>query len=245
MGASPQIRGHRGTESAVKRASELARRQFGAIARRQLLACGFGADRVKSWVRSGRLHPRYPGVFAYGRRELGTEGELAAALLLAGPGAALGGLSALWWMRLLGSPPRKIHVDAPRRCSPRRGLVFREVREENRVWLRSLPVAPLPQALLACRAAPHPRHPPPGPRPRRVPRAARPPGPARRSGPRTLRQLRRPQGHGSPPARSSPPAPAHSRSTSSSCANAMGSSCPSPIPASAGTAPTCSGGATT
>jgi Protein of unknown function (DUF559) len=140
----------------VERATQLARRQFGAIARRQLLACGFSAERVKSWVRSGRLHPRYPGVFALGRRELGTEGELAAALLVAGPGAALGGLSALWWMELLGSRPRRIHVDAPRRCTPRRGLVCREVAPFRRIWHRDLPVVPFPQALLT--STPHLNH---------------------------------------------------------------------------------------
>ena len=85
MAASPQIAHARACGSAEERASALAALQFGAIARRQLLDVGFTRSRVEHWIRSKRLHPHHPGVYAYGRSELGTDGELAAALLLAGP----------------------------------------------------------------------------------------------------------------------------------------------------------------
>ena len=76
-----------GQQSAPRRASRLAGRQFGVIARRQLRGLGFSEARIRSWLRMERLHPRYPGVYAWGRAELDTEGQLAAALLYAGPEA--------------------------------------------------------------------------------------------------------------------------------------------------------------
>jgi len=133
----------------VKRASQLATRQFGSIARRQLLAVGFTPTRVRVWARSGRLYARYPEVYAYGRSDLSTEGELSAALLFAGPGGALGGIAALWWLGLLERRPDLIHVDAPGRRTSRDDVRIRHPGEVRRVWVRDLPVVALPQALLA------------------------------------------------------------------------------------------------
>jgi len=133
----------------VKRASLLATRQFGSIARRQLLAVGFTPTRVRGWARSGRLYAKYPGVYAYGRSDLSTEGELSAALLFAGPGGALGGITALWWLGLLERRPDLIHVDAPGRRTSRDDVRIRHPGEVRRVWVRDLPVVELPQALLA------------------------------------------------------------------------------------------------
>jgi hypothetical protein len=152
MAASPQERGRQGPKVAATRAGELAGGQFGAIARRQLLACGFSPDRVKSWVRRGLLHPQLPGVFAFGREGLGTEGELAAALLYAGPNAGLGSISALWWQKLLGHRPMLIHIDSPRRVRSQPGLLVRQA-TFDRQFRRGLPVVPLPQALLAAASA--------------------------------------------------------------------------------------------
>ena len=123
-------------------------RQFGAIARWQLFELGFSRARILHLTRSGRLHPRYPGVYAVGRPDLGTKGGLAAAILFAGPGAALGGISALWWMQLLGHRPNLVHVDAPGRRSSRADIRIRHPREVIRRWHRGLPVVPLPNALL-------------------------------------------------------------------------------------------------
>ena len=78
-------------QSRTKRVSHLANRQFGAIARRQLLELGFSAYRVRDWSRRDRLFGKYPCVYALGRPDLSTEGRLAAGLLFAGVGAALGG----------------------------------------------------------------------------------------------------------------------------------------------------------
>lgn len=149
MAASSRINPALTGRSATKRANQLVGRQCGAIARWQLLALGFSSSRIEHWAAVGRLHRRYPGVYAFGRPGLGTEGELAVALLYAGPGAALGGLSALWWMGLLERRPDRIHVDAPGRRSSRAGVHIRHPRVVRRHWHRGLPVVELRQALLA------------------------------------------------------------------------------------------------
>ncbi len=144
------------TRSGTKRARELAARQFGAIARRQLLAVGLTRSTIAHWLASHRLHPRYPGVYALGRPELGPEGQLAAGLLYAGPGGALAGLSGLWWLELLTRRPPLIHIDAPGKHSSRDDLRIRHPRQVVRVWRRGLPVVALPQALLlAAGSLPH------------------------------------------------------------------------------------------
>jgi hypothetical protein len=152
MAGEVQIADHSGHQSAVRRVGELARRQFGAVSRRQLLAAGVSAARIRSWLRSGRIHLRHPGVYAWGRAELSTEGELAAALLLAGPGAALASLTALWWMRLLNRVPSTIEVASPRRVVPRAGIEVSTLRPLERRRHRDMPVVPLPEALLAATA---------------------------------------------------------------------------------------------
>ena len=134
---------------AVIRATERATQQFGAIARWQLLSCGFTASRIERWVAAGRLHLRYPGVYAWGRADLGEEGELAAALLFAGRGSALSGISCLWWLGYLHRQPVPLHIDAPGRRRSIRGLHIHHPATVERVWHRDLPIVPLHTALLA------------------------------------------------------------------------------------------------
>ena len=130
------------------RARGLAERQFGAIARHQLLRIGFSDSRVDRWLREGRLHVRYPGVYALGRLDLSERGQLAAGLLYAGTGSALAGLTQLWWRSLLTRRPSLIHLDAPGRKGSRQDLWIRHPKPFERLWHRDLPVVPLPQALL-------------------------------------------------------------------------------------------------
>ena len=133
--------------AAPERAARIATRHFGAIASRQLIDAGFTRARIQRWVGAGRLHPRYPGVFAWGRPDLAAAGELAAGLLYAGSGAALTGLSALWWRKLLNLRPAQIHIDAPGYRRSRGDLRIRHPRRVERDWHRGLPVVPLAVAL--------------------------------------------------------------------------------------------------
>ena len=100
------------------------------------------------WVRDGRLHRIYPGVHAVGHPALGLEGRLAAALLYAGPGAALSGVTAGSWLGLLEAKPRQLHVCTPRQCSSVQDVTVHARRRVERVWHKRLPVTPPAQTLL-------------------------------------------------------------------------------------------------
>lgn len=148
MAAETAIAHLTGGHSQSRRASELAESQFWAIARRQLLQIGLSPRQVDSWLQTGLLHPRYPGVYAYGRPELSERGELAASLLFAGRGSDLTGLSGLWWRGYLHRRPDRIHIDAPGAKRSRQDLRIHHPAEMQRVEHRGLPVAVLPRALL-------------------------------------------------------------------------------------------------
>lgn len=137
---------------AAKHASQLAERHFGAVARWQLLRNGVTSAQISHWLATGRMFGRYPGVYAWGRPDLPEKGELGAGLLFAGHGAALGGLSCLWWLALLGRRPDLVHIDAPGRCRSRQDLRIRHPRAIRRSFRRGLPVTDLPSALLLASA---------------------------------------------------------------------------------------------
>ena len=147
-GIDPARTGRSPTEAA----SELAEGYFGALSRRLLREQGHPPSRIDHWLATGRLFPLYPGVYAWGRPDLPEKGELAAGLLYAGPGSALGGLSALWWRSLLEDRPRLIHIDAPGHASSRQDLLIRHPRRMGRSLHRDLPVARLDAALLTATA---------------------------------------------------------------------------------------------
>src|SRR4051812_31275282 len=81
---------------AVVRAIAVAERQWGVLSRAQLAECGLSGGAVSRWIERGRLQRLLPGVYALGHRALQTEGRLVAALLYAGPGAALSHSTAVW-----------------------------------------------------------------------------------------------------------------------------------------------------
>src|SRR5947209_16314046 len=107
--------------SAKVRVGGLARRQRGRIAWYQLIAVGVDRRTIHRWVKHGYLHPKLPGVYAVGHDAPSVEGDLAEALLYAGPGAMLSHGTAAWWWGLIDNAPSTIHLSTPRRCrSPRR-----------------------------------------------------------------------------------------------------------------------------
>jgi hypothetical protein len=126
----------------------LAERQYGVIGAAQLRACGLSRTGIVRWVDAGRLHRRSRGVYALGHRALGVEGELAAALLQAGPGAALSHGTAAWWWGLLRFPDKRIHVSQPGRSESTSRVVIHHPSQVERVWHRGLPVTDVVQTLL-------------------------------------------------------------------------------------------------
>jgi len=81
-----------------RRAWELAGRQHGVVARRQLLALGFNSREIEHRVARGRLHLVMRGVYAVGWPQLTRERRWMAAVLACGDGAMLSHRSAaaLW-----------------------------------------------------------------------------------------------------------------------------------------------------
>lgn len=95
-------------------AAEFARRQYGVVSRRQLLAAGMGEEAIRHGLASGRLHKLRPGVYAVGRRAAGQRGHWTGAVLACGPGAMLshGSAAALWGIAKADQPPIDIVVPA-------------------------------------------------------------------------------------------------------------------------------------
>ncbi len=127
---------------------ELAQRQWGVVARWQLELCGISTGAIARLVASGRLHRIYPGVYAVGHKALSTEGRLLAAILYAGPGAALSHASAALWWELISYMPNTTHVASPRRRRSLPGVRVHHVKSLDRLMHRGLPVTPVPRTLL-------------------------------------------------------------------------------------------------
>jgi Protein of unknown function (DUF559) len=86
---------------------ELAERQHGVVAHRQLSALGLGKGRIQHRIENGSLIPIHQGVFTLGRRVLGRRAQWMAAVLGCGRGAVLSHTSAaeLWDIRRAGWMP--------------------------------------------------------------------------------------------------------------------------------------------
>jgi hypothetical protein len=69
---------------------------------------------ITKWVRTGRLHPRYRGVYAYGHGALSQKGEWMAAVLAAGEGAVLTGMAGAALLRVNRRAPTQIDVLVPK-----------------------------------------------------------------------------------------------------------------------------------
>ena len=133
---------------ALTRVWRLAERQWGVVARWQLEHCGLSGTTISRWVVAGRLHRIYSGVYAVGHKALSTEACLLAAVLYAGPGAALSHASAAHWWELLPSLPYTTDVTSPRRRRSLQGVRVHHRPRVERVIHRGLPLTPAARTLL-------------------------------------------------------------------------------------------------
>ncbi len=114
--------------------AQLAGRQHGVVARRQLIEAGVGRRAIGHRVNRGRLHIVHRGVYAVGHEALTQRGRWMAAVLAAGPDAVLSHHSAgaLWGIRPTSrtridvTVPRTLH--ATRILSPHRAVLPRDER---------------------------------------------------------------------------------------------------------------------
>lgn len=127
---------------------QVAERQWGVIAAWQLEQCGVSSSALSRWVASGRLHRIYPRVYAVGHRTICAEGRLLAAILYAGPGAALSHTSAASWWELIPYLPDTAHVLTPIRRQSLKSVRVHPAKEVGRVMYRGLPVTPVARTLL-------------------------------------------------------------------------------------------------
>src|SRR3954462_8191894 len=98
--------------------AELAARQHGTIAHRQLIEGGLSSSAIHRLIEAGWLHPLHIGVYAGGHRGVSWLGRCSAAVLAGGPRAVLSHQPAggLWEIRRTASAA--VHVTVPR---PRKG----------------------------------------------------------------------------------------------------------------------------
>jgi very-short-patch-repair endonuclease len=104
--------------------AELATRQHGVVARRQLLALGIGDGAIDGRRAKGWFHPLHRGVYAVGHTAIGRHGHWMAAVLAGGPGAALSHSSGGALLEMAEEQPGTIHVTIPRSGRSRPGIRF-------------------------------------------------------------------------------------------------------------------------
>ena len=104
---------------------ELAERQRGLVTRGQALSAGLPKDLIYSWVERGRWQRVHTGVYAVFTGTPDREARLWAALLRAGPGAALSCETAAELDGLADKPAQLIHVTVPanRRVTKTPGII--------------------------------------------------------------------------------------------------------------------------
>jgi hypothetical protein len=130
--------------------ARLAERQYGVVARRQLLRLGLTGDAIDNRIRRGRLRRIHRGVYAVGHRVLGQEGHWMAAVLLAGPGAVLSHRSAaaLWGIRPTSHSRLEVTVARERRPSAAIQLHYGRLPSDEITTHRGIPVTTVPHTLL-------------------------------------------------------------------------------------------------
>src|SRR6266487_2409677 len=96
-----------------RRLAELAARNHGVLTSTQLIAAGLSSSGIERRVRAGRLHPIHRGVYAVGHARVSQHGRWLAAVLAAGPKAALSHQSAAELWALLPAKPGPTHVTVP------------------------------------------------------------------------------------------------------------------------------------
>jgi hypothetical protein len=130
--------------------ADLAGRQHGVIARRQLLRIGLTRDEIDYRVRLGRLHVIHRGVYAVGHKRLTLDGRRMAAVLACGDGAALSHRDAAANHRMRQCNRGVFEVTVPRKQRARPGIQLHYARlpADEVTTVRGIPVTTVPRTLL-------------------------------------------------------------------------------------------------
>jgi very-short-patch-repair endonuclease/predicted transcriptional regulator of viral defense system len=139
----PRIGGKSSARSWDQEIARLAERQYGVVARRQLLELGVGKKAIDGRIQRGRLHEFFRGVYVVGARRIGRKGRWMAAVLAAGEGSVLSHRSAarLWGVMPLATEWIDV-ICPPGRIVRRRGIVSHEstVAGDERCVVDGIPV---------------------------------------------------------------------------------------------------------
>jgi predicted transcriptional regulator of viral defense system len=127
-----------------------AARQYGVVARRQLLDAGLTAELVRTRVDAGLLVPLHRGVYAVGHCSLRREGHWLAAVLAVGPGAVLSHreAAALHALRPADRPTVDVTVAAQRRVPGVRVHRVRRLGAEDTTTVTGIPVTTTARTLV-------------------------------------------------------------------------------------------------
>jgi hypothetical protein len=132
--------------------AELARRQHGVVARRQLVEAGWSGEEIDWRIRNGRLHQLHrlcPGVYAVGHRVIPREGRWMAAVLASGPDAILTHWSAAALWRIRPNSRARIDVTVPHR-SRSSDLIRRHIShvpDDERTLKEGIPATSVPRTI--------------------------------------------------------------------------------------------------
>lgn len=107
------------TRGTGARVADLAETQHGVVSRAQLRGMGLSDDAINRRMRSGGLHPLYPGVFAVGHRAASIRGHWMAAVLACGPGAVLSFRSAAAHWGIRGYSGAYVDITSPSKAKSR------------------------------------------------------------------------------------------------------------------------------
>jgi very-short-patch-repair endonuclease len=131
--------------------ADLATRQHGVIARRQLIEAGIGERAFKRLVADGHLHRIHRGVYAVGHRRLTRNGRYMAAVLACGPSAVLSHRCAadLWGLHS-GGTRLEVSVPGISRRPPKLIILYqpRDLPPRDRGTIDSIPVTSLARTLV-------------------------------------------------------------------------------------------------
>jgi hypothetical protein len=146
-------------ENAKVRVGQLAGGQSGRVTAAQLRRLEVSTQLVSHWAASGYLYPELPHVYAVGTPARSDASDLFAAVLYAGPYAALRDLTAALWRGIVKwRTQTAIQISTPRRCHSlpadhpenrlHKAIEVRERRPPDRQLWRGVPTIPIPQIVL-------------------------------------------------------------------------------------------------
>lgn len=110
------------TQNLDRQVADLAQRQHGVVARRQLLALGMRRRAIVGRLKRGQLHEVFRGVYVVGVRRISRRGRWMAAVLACGGDAVLSHRSAARFWRLLPPASEWVDVTSPKAEVERKGI---------------------------------------------------------------------------------------------------------------------------